>query len=59
MGASADLKARRHLLTWSLNCYDVCIEVERVNKREAFLSAQREQIAAADECMAIDQLNSY
>ena len=57
MGASTDLKTRRHLLTWSLNCYDVCVEVERVSRREAFLSAQREQIAAADERMAIDQLN--
>merc|ERR1711865_99407 len=56
MGASADLKTRRHLLTWSLNCYDVCVEVERVSRREAFLSAQREQIAAADGRMANDQM---
>ena len=56
-GASTNLKARRHLLTWSLNYYDVCVEVERVDKCEAFLSAQCGQIAAADERMAIDQLN--
>ena len=56
-GTSTDLKARRYIMTWSLNYYDVCVEVERVHKREAFLSAQYEQIAAADERMAIDQLN--